>query len=283
MQSCGQTGVPNEINNTKTADLKRITGTKLFVPENKDFRAIPKSPVYQKSAGTFLSVSEFAGSGYREANVASAQRDPATKLYKKIRYNGYDGVYIEGAVRGKTMIELYFGDSSFEGMIKAECPKTDNSARDEIINIIKQSYYDKAFPLDLSELVNYKLDEKITGFHFTKTDPDYGEKYEPANPDEYDNFFTVKSLPILPSYEKEKEILNRENENDSYIEVLNTKESTINGYHAYTRNMKRKELRIYEVLLMDEHAGVLFTGQCDGNKYIKQYMETIPTIRLVNN
>lgn len=284
LQSCRQKSFPDEISNIKSDTLKRINGTKVFMIPNNSFKQLLTSSILLKDSSCFLQVFENEGSSFDESYYSNFNDLPETIIYKKIKFNGFNGIYAEGNLEGKTLINVFFGDSTFVTIIQSRCLKEDNISRNEIIDILSTAYYDKALKFNPFELANFTLDTSITSFHFTEFNHHNGFQYWPDKPKYNFSHFSVEPLFSLSVAEEEKQILQREF--SIAYEMIAQEKVLINNYRAYINHLKSKDEdddeEIYDVTLMNGNIGVRFSGFFQDEKFLYKFKETIKSIRLID-
>ena len=178
LTSCtnGQNPFPDNISVTKTENLKRLKGTKLFVSTPDSYKPMESMVRLQRDNNTYFQAIEIPNSNFNEyksklTKQAIESQGAKVDIDKPIKYNGFEAIYFSGPSKtdGETKLGLAFGDETFVMMIVGVCQTSDKAAMDELNKIFSTSYYDKSFDLNPLELANFKFDESITGFKYAAT------------------------------------------------------------------------------------------------------------------
>ena len=298
----GQDVFPNTVNVTKTDNLVRMKGSKLFAKVPDDYKPITSLVRYQKNDHTYFQVIEIPNTNfveYKSKTSRQAMESQGAKVdaYETVKYNGFDGIYFEGPskIQGQTKIGLAFGDESFATMILGVCLTADKNSKDELKSIFSNSFYDKSHQLNPLELANFLVDETITGFKYATT---MGNIlfYSPNGKADMKGLLDFSSYQIMPfeagSFNKVKELLETINEGltKQGVQVSNIrkKETTINGNSAYEITMDAKDINdkkasIYQVVIYKEGttSAVLFMGTDSDNEiYLEKFKATAQSIKL---
>lgn len=300
--SNGQKPFPEKINVTKTENLKRIKGTRLFVNTPAGYFPIETMIRLQKNDHTYLQAAEVPGSNFNEhksklTKEAIESKGAKVEIYKQVKYNGYDAIYMSGPskIEGETKLGIFFGDDTFVMTLLAVCQTGDKAAMDELNTIISTSYYDKTFELNPLELVNFRFDESITGFKFATT---MGNIFIYSPNGKAD--LAVQQLDTLPSimmsqiealsFEKAKEFLetvvSRYHSQGTQLSNIKRQDITINGNQAYEVTMDAKDVNnnqgvLYHVIVFKGTSAVMFLGtDFQQRKWFDKFKATAQTIKM---
>jgi len=299
--SNGQSSFPNTINVTKTAGMKRIKGTKLFVSAPAIYQPIESMVRLQKDDNTYLTAIEIPNSNFKEyksqlTREAIESKGAKIDIDKPVKYNGYDAIYFLGPSKkaGETKIGLAFGDETFAMVIGGVCQTADKAAINELNEIIRTSYYDKSVEFNPLELINFTFDESITGFKYATTmgnvffyTPNGKADLDKSNdvPSTF-QLFTIE----LPSFSNAKEFLDYtiSRYSNQGIQVSNVKKQDIiiDGNNAYevimdATDASDKKNILYHLMIHKGTKAVLFTG-ADGEqgKWLDKFKATAQSIKM---
>lgn len=299
--SNGQKPFPEKINVTKTENLKRVKGTRLFVIAPAGYKPLESLIRLQKNDNTYFQVIEIPTGNFTESKSKLTKQSIESQgakvdVYKPIKYNGYDAVYFSGPSKkaGETKLGLFFGDDTFIVSVVGVCQTSDKAAMDELNTMISTSYYDKTLELNPLELVRFQFDESITGFKFATTTGNmfiyspHG-KADLAVQQDTLPVFMISQLEVL-NFEKAKEFL--ETTISRYyrqrITTTNIKKQdiTINGNQAYEVTMDAKDADnknavLYQVIVYKDKFAVMFLGtDPQQGKWIDRLTATAHSIKL---
>jgi hypothetical protein len=301
-QSNGQDTFPDVVANSKSDNLKRVRGTKLFVNTPSNYQPLEKLVRLQKDDRTYFQVIEVPNSNFVEykskmSRQAIESQGAKVDAYEAVKFNGFDGLYFEGPskIEGETKIGLAFGDETFVTMVVGVCRTEDQSSRQEIKNIFSTAYYDKSFKLNPLELANFQIDETITGFKYAAT---MGNMflYSPNGKADMKGLLDFSSFQIMPldagSFEKIQELMetinSRLDRQGVQVSNIKKKELTIDGNKAYEVTMdatdkEGKKGTFYEVGIFKQatSSGVLFIGaDTDKGAYLDKFKATVQSMKL---
>jgi hypothetical protein len=300
--SKSQDTFPDVVSVTKSDNLKRVKGTKLFVNVPGSYQPFEKLVRLQKDNQTYFQIIEVPNSNFPDyknkmSRQAIESQGAKVDAYEAVKFNGFDGLYFEGPskIEGETKIALAFGDETFVTMVLGVCRTTDKNSKMELKNIFSQSYYDKSYKLNPLELANFKIDETITGFKYAATMGNIFF-YSPNGKADMKSMLDLSSYQIMPleagSFDKIKELMETINSKLSMqgVQVSNIKkkETVINGNKAYELTMdatdkEGKRVLFYEVGLFEEStsSGLLFMGvDADKGIYFEKFIATAQSIKL---
>lgn len=299
--SSGQSSFPDNINVTKTENLKRIKGSKLFVATPDTYKPMESMIRLQRDNNTYFQAIEIPNSNFNEyksklTKQAIESQGAKVDIDKPVKYNGYNAIYFSGPSKtdGETKLVLAFGNETFVMMIVGVCRTSDKAAMDELNKIFSTSYYDKAFDFNPLELANFKFDESITGFKYAATMGNMFIYTATGKADlvtQQDNLLMFQLSTIeAPSFSKAKEFLDYAISRYSVqgIQTSNVKKQdiSINGEQAYevTMEIKDKDNKkgtLYQVIIYKGVNAVLFLGADDEQgKWLDKFKATAHTIKM---
>lgn len=299
--SNGQSPFPDNISVKKTAQLKRLKGTKLFVSTPASYKPMESMVRLQRDNNTYFQAMEIPNTNFNEyksklTKQAIESKGAEVDVDKPVKYNGYDAIYFSGPSKksGETKLGLAFGDETFTMMILGVCQTADKAAMDELNKIFSTSYYDKSFDLNPLELASFKFDETITGFKFTVA---MGNMFM-YSPNGKDDIKSQQDIPIMmqlmtietPTFSKAKEFLDYTISRYSVqkIEISDMKKQDIfiGGNQAYEVSMEVKDKdnkkgKLYQVIVYKGTRSVLFMGTDDEQgKWLEKFKATAQTITM---
>lgn len=299
--SSGQTSFPDNINVTKTENLKRIKGTRLFVATPDTYKPMESMVRLQRDNTTYLQAIEIPNSNFNEyksklSREAIESQGAKVDIDKPIKYNGYNAIYFSGPSKtdGETKLGLAFGDETFVMMIVGVCQTSDKAAINELNKIFSTSYYDKSFDFNPLELANFKFDESITGFKYAATMGNMfmyspNGKADLKTQQDLSSMFQIMTIEA-PSFSKAKEFLDYTISRYSVqgIETSNVKKQdiTINGEQAYevtmeTKDKDNKKGNLYQVIIHKGANAVMFLGADDEQgKWLDKFRATGHSIQM---
>lgn len=303
--SCSNTpeGFPKVVNVTKSDKLVRVKGSRLFADVPAEYKPVTSIVRYQKNPATYFVVLEIPNANFPEYKSKLSREEiekqgAKVDIIENVSYNGFDGLYFEGPSKkpGETKIGLAFGDDSFATMLGGVCQTSDKSSIEELKRIFKNSYYDKSYKLDPLELVNFQLDETITGFKHAATVANV-LVFSPNGRDDLnalqDNISSYQVITVEAGrFEKIVELLEMSNSKMSpeiKVSDIEKKETIINGNKAMeitfdTRDADNVEHKIFQAGIYNEAtgAGVVFNGiDSDKGKYFEKLKATARSIKLL--
>jgi len=294
--SNGQTPFPNSINVTKTAGMKRIKGTKLFVSAPDSYKQMEGLTRLKRDDSTFLEeiYIPFTNFSKYKSKLTKEALEPqigTIDIDKPVKYNGYDAIYFSGFSKeeGETRVVLVFGDSTFALMMVGGCRTADKAAIRELNKMLSTFYYDESLKFNPLETTNIKFDESITGFKYATTMNNMFV-YSPTG--RSDNILSnfMLSSHIEPSFSKAKELLDGiiSNYSENGVQVSNVKkrEIVIHGNNAYESTMEtihagNKNGILYDVIIYKGTKAVLFQGEDDEQgKWLNKFKATVQSIKM---
>ncbi|MBK8788167.1 MAG: hypothetical protein IPO01_14975 [Chitinophagaceae bacterium] len=301
LTSCtnGQNPFPDNISVTKTENLKRLKGTKLFVSTPDSYKPMESMVRLQRDNNTYFQAIEIPNSNFNEyksklTKQAIESQGAKVDIDKPIKYNGFEAIYFSGPSKtdGETKLGLAFGDETFVMMIVGVCQTSDKAAMDELNKIFSTSYYDKSFDLNPLELANFKFDESITGFKYAATMGNMfiyspNGKADLNSQQKLPSSFQIMTIEA-PSFSKAKEFLDYTISRYSLqgIEVSNVKKQdiSINDNDAYEVTMQatesNKKTTLYQVIIHKGGTAVLFLGSDEEGKWFDKFKATAQTIKM---
>lgn len=288
---------PAVIDVKSTAGLKRITGTKLFVSAPPNYKYLRNTVRFQRDEHTYLQVLEIQGSNIMEIKEKLTEENIKKQGAKvdelrHIMFNGYEALYQSGPSkkRGETLVGVTFGDKSFAVMIMGSYKTTDKEAKEELLKIMKTSFYEKSFELDPLELVSYEFDPGILNFKLAQS---IG-KMLIYTPNGQDDLSTGKDVPMVqittvesPSFEAAKGFLDQTVAgfgNKGEVSGLNKETFIVDGKEVYgvTLNLKTVEgsSNVFMASMFNGELALIFTG-LDNNQpgLMEKFRETVRSIK----
>jgi hypothetical protein len=298
--SNGQTPFPENIQVTKTEKLKRVKGTKLFVTTPDTYKPMESMVRLQRDNNTYFQAMEISNSNFNEhksklTKEAIERQGAKVDIYKPVKYNGYDAIYMAGPSKtdGETKLGLFFGDDTFVMMLAGVCQTSDKAAMEELNKIFSTSYYDKSFDFNPLELVNFTFDESITGFKYAATMGSmfiYSPNGKADLQTQPNNLSTFQLSTIeAPTFSKAKEFVDYTISRYSVqgIQISNVKKQdiVINGNQAYevimdAINADNNKTTLYHVIIHKETKAVLFWGSDSEGKWLEKFKATAQTIKM---
>jgi len=299
--SCGdgQGNFPDRVNVTKTGDLKRVKGTRLFVKAPENYKPMESLIRYQRDDNTYFQAigipnSSFAMYKSQLTKEAIESKGAKVDIDKTIKYNGYDGIYFSGPSKtdGETKLGLAFGDENFVMMIVGVYRTSDKTAKEELNKILSTSFYDSSFDLDPLELATFKFDAGITGFKYAMTMGNIFV-YTSSGKADLRNQSTASTFQLMTmeagSFSKAKEFLDymtsRYGDQGIQVTNLNRIDTVINGNRAYevsmdATNAENNKSSLYQVIIYKDSSAVVFMGvDTEGGKWMDKFKATAQTIK----
>jgi hypothetical protein len=277
------------INTTQTDKHKRVDGTKAFIVIPEGYERKETVARYHKKEKLYFQIMEMPVS-YEDAKVnlskeAIEAKGAEVKVYKEIKINGYDGIYFEGPSKypRETKLGIWFGDETFVASIVAVCEDSDIEGKEELIEIVRSTFYDKSFELDPFELASFTFNQDSFDFKFN-TQFSTMFIFTPNGVDDSTESQDVPSITIgpLPFMVKEGAV-NYTNELIQGYETqqratfisektraLELADQTVSIFEAEIE-MKGKVTYLYQTVLLGEESSLLFMGTCMKDK--EQHME----------
>ena len=303
MTSCtnGQNSFPDNISVTKTENLKRLKGTKLFVSTPDSYKPLASMIRLQRDNNTYFQAIEIPNSNFNEhkdklTKQAMERQGAKVDINKPVKYNGYNAIYFSGPSKkeGETKLGLAFGDETFVMMLVGVYQTSDVAAKDELNKIFTTSYYDKSFDLNPLELANFKFDESITGFKYAATMGNmfiYSPNGKADLTKQADNLSMFQLSTIeAPTFSKAKEFLDYTISRYGVqgIEASNIKKQDlfINGNQAFEVTMDAEDANnrkssLYQVIIYKGKNAVIFLGSdSEQGKWFDKFKATAQTIKM---
>lgn len=292
---------PEQVKVTKTADLKRIKGTRLFVAMPANYKPIENLVRLQRDENTYLQVLEMPEGNFIQYQQEMTKEHIESKgaqvdIVQPLQYNGYDALYFSGPSKtaGETKLGLAFGDETFMVMIAGVYRTNDEKALEELNRLMSTSYYDHSFVLDPFELVKFTFDKEISGF---KLASQIGNSfiYTPNGKADLNNEEKETSLFQLTTLEmpdlagaKEylEQLLSRYESRELELMTIDRSELKVNGNPAYkvvvgVKEEQKLKAIVSHVIICKGRTAVLFMGfDCDNGKWLSQFGRTAESIKL---
>lgn len=288
---------PAVIDVKSTAGLKRITGTKLFVSAPPNYKYLRNTVRFQRDEHTFLQVIEVPGSNIMEIKEKLTEENIKKQGAKvdelrHILFNGYEALYQSGPSkkRGETLVGVTFGDKSFAVMIMGSYKTTDKAAKEELLKIMKTSFYEKSFELDPLELVSYEFDPGILNFKLAQS---MGKMliYTPGGKDD---LATGKDVPMVqittmesPGLEAAKEFVDQAiagfgKKGDVSDQVKETFIVDGKEVHGVSLSLKTTEgsTNVFMAVMFNGNLALIFSG-LDNNEpgLMEKFKKTVRSIK----
>jgi hypothetical protein len=298
--SSAQNSFPDNINVTKTENLKRVKGTKLFVSAPYTYKPLESMIRLQRDNNTYFQVIEIPNSNFNEfksklTKEAIESQGAKVDIDKPVKYNGYNALYFSGPSKtaGETKLGLAFGDETFVMMLVGVCQTLDKAAMNELNKIFSTSYYDRSFDFDPLELAHFKFDESITGFKYAVTMGNmfiYLPNGKADLPTQLNTSMFQLSTIEAPSFSKAKEFLDytisRYSVQGIQTNNLKKQDISIDGNAAYEIIMEatsadKKKSTLYQVIIYKGTNAVLFLGaDNEQGKWLDKFKATAQTIKM---
>ncbi len=294
-----EAGFPKKIQTNRTAELKRILGTKVYIKVPAGYQYIKELARYQKNEHLYIQVVESNTANFikvRPGFTTQAIEAKGAKIdvLEDIKLNQFDGIYGDGPSKypGRTKLMLVFGDENFAVMIGGVCETADAEGKKELQDILKSIYYDADLKIDNMELANFYLDTAITNFKYAGTASNifmYNLSGRPAEPTTVENSFQVAAFPKM-SDEKALNFANDllwryERKGFTLSNKTNVK-TTINNYSAYVLvtniTLNNKKGIMYQAFLTGDNSCLFFMGTAyDGTEnYLDKFKRTVLSIKI---
>lgn len=288
---------PNVIDVKSTAGLKRITGTKLYVSAPENYKYYKNRVRFERDGNTYMQVMEVPGSNIMDIKEKLTEENIKKQGAKvdelrHIIFNGYEAIYQSGPskIPGETKLGITFGDKSFAVMVMGSYKTSDKGAKEELLKIMKTSYYEKSFELDPMELVTYEFDPGILNFKLAQS---MGSMLiYTANGKEDLN--TGKDMAMMqittmesPSFEKSKEFLDYTIARYSkHGEVSNEVKETfvVDGKEVYAVSLELKttegSTRMFQAVMYNGRMALILSG-LDNNEpgLMEKFRKTVHSIK----
>jgi hypothetical protein len=292
----GKSDFPDKIKTSKKKGKVRPLGTRVYLTVPKEFQYIKELARYKKNENLVLQVVDMTGSGFLQTKSQMTKKALESNgsqiyVYKKIRLNEFEGIYLESS-SGKpnmNMLSLTFGDETFTVTVFGYYRENDQKGKKELLNILKTTYYEKDLQIDSAELVNFEFDQTITGFKYASRASGVFYYSEDGKIDRQNIFANTIQITTLPKISDSKARDYSTNllrlYKQSGIGITSDKwiKTKVGAYDAYvleTRmTFKNNSGKLYQALLLGDQSSVLFVGstyrtEADFDK-IKRTAETI--------
>ena len=298
---------PEETDNLKTENHKRIKGTRLFIEYSNDYKYNPLLTRIQKGKQQYLQFFETKSVNFTEVLNEQYTKSELEKKgidsedFQYITIQDYKGIFSIGPSKGENeeKIVLNFGDDTFTVVIGGVINKDNTNGKKELIDVLQTIHFDKNFELNPLELSNFDIDLNITGFHYNATISNIytfsADKRGQLNETNSTiNDFMVASLPeqtipelkaiatdILFNFEIDETML--------IIENKDFKNEIINGYQALVAespiSTEEKKGILYLAAIQGEETSIVFLGTAYKNaeEMIRKYKQTVTKMKFKEN
>lgn len=183
--SCETSGqlinIPDQIKISSIENKVNVKGTKILINESKDYKYYKELKRFQKDSKNYFQVIEILNQDYYKAipNII-AKIDELEKQGGRIRikkelklgiYDAYFGLAPQG--QDSEQIFLSFGDTSFSVLV-AGVFQNDEKEREEIIDLVLSTYYDKEIKTNIDDNLFYDVDLKKSEFKLLSVMSNFG-------------------------------------------------------------------------------------------------------------
>jgi hypothetical protein len=183
--SCETSGqlinIPDQIKISSIENKVNVKGTKILINESKDYKYYKELKRFQKDYKNYFQVIEIPNQDYYKAipNII-AKIDELEKQGGRIRikkelklgiYDAYFGLAPQG--QDSEQIFLSFGDTSFSVLV-AGVFQNDEKEREEIIDLVLSTYYDKEIKTNIDDNLFYDVDLKKSEFKLLSVMSNFG-------------------------------------------------------------------------------------------------------------
>lgn len=183
--SCETSGqlinIPDQIKISSIENKVNVKGTKILINESKDYKYYKELKRFQKDSKNYFQVIEIPNQDYYKAipNII-AKIDELEKQGGRIRikkelklgiYDAYFGLAPQG--QDSEQIFLSFGDTSFSVLV-AGVFQNDEKEREEIIDLVLSTYYDKEIKTNIDDNLFYDVDLKKSEFKLLSVMSNFG-------------------------------------------------------------------------------------------------------------
>jgi len=287
-----------DIKTTKTDNLTRVMGSRLFINSPKEYQYIKNLSRLQKNDNQYLQVIEINNSFLQaKANMTREvmeQKGAKVDIWKQVKVNDYDGIYFEGPSKspGETKIAVSFGDNDFVTMVVGVCKTSDEAGKEELKSMLHSIYFDKSFAINPLELANFDFDQNITQFKYATTASNiffYNKSGTTVPNNNTEPTIQVGALPQMPSENAQalmNDIIRRLELSGMKLESKTIESTTINNYPSLKLetaiNIEGKTGFFYQALLIGQSSGVLFMASTteDIVKYKDEFARTANSISI---
>lgn len=273
--------IPDIVSIKKDGKHQQLPGTRVFIVNPEGYLLFPSIIRFQKNDNTYIQAIESPKTSYtnQKANVKQsleAARSKGLSVYyqKDFTLGEYDAYFVYGADNNTNLDQmvLIFGDDDFLVMIVGQLPSDDDKARQEVLSALLTTYLDKSVKPDYSALANFTLDVSKSEFKFNSNMSQIfyytiNGQGDPIN-NSFENQILVMTLPSMENFEARKayaqSMIQRYKNNGISIPTFEEKEIIIDDVNAYeitfTGSSQGKSVKIYQVVLGDNKATLLFCG-----------------------
>ncbi|QOG01437.1 hypothetical protein [Flavobacterium sp. MDT1-60] len=183
--SCETSGqlinIPDQIKISGIENKVNVKGTKILINESKDYIYYKELKRFQKDSKNYFQVIEIPNQDYYKAipNII-AKIDELEKQGGRIRikkelklgiYDAYFGLAPQG--QDSEQIIFSFGDTSFSVLV-AGVFQNDEKEREEIIDLVLSTYYDKEIKTNIDDNLFYDVDLKKSEFKLLSVMSNFG-------------------------------------------------------------------------------------------------------------
>ncbi|MFB3388466.1 hypothetical protein [Flavobacterium sp. LAR06] len=173
--SCETSGqsinILDEIKISNIENKVNVKGTKILINESKDYIYYKELKRFQKDSKNYFQVIEILNQNYYKVipNVISkinelekqGGRIGTKKEFKLGSYDAFCGLAPQG--QDSEQIILSFGDTSFSVLVVGVF-QNDEKEREEIIDLVLSTYYDKEIKVNIDDNLFYDVDLKNSEF-----------------------------------------------------------------------------------------------------------------------
>lgn len=273
----GSSDFPAQITTSKRKEHVRAIGTKVYLTVPKKFQYVRELARYKKNDELLVQILEWPESGFlqtKSERTKEALQSGGARLdvYKEIKLNEFEGLYLEGS-SGKpnmNMLSLTFGDETFTVSLLGYYKETDLKGKKELQNILRTVYYEKSLQIDSMELVNFEFDQTITGFKYASRVSGiffYSKEGKVDFQNMFANTIQITGLPKMSdseAYDYSKDLFRKYKQSGVMIASKKIVKTKVGAYNAYVleTNMKFKNNsgKLYQALLLGDKSSVLFYG-----------------------
>lgn len=273
----GSSDFPDRITTGKKKEKVRAIGTKVYLTVPKEFQYTREVAQYKKNDKLLIQVLEWQEVGFLQMKSGRTKEALESKgarvdVYKEIKLNEFEGLYLEGS-SGKpnmNMLSLTFGDETFTVSLIGYYKENDLKGKKELQDILRTVYYEKNLQIDSMELVNFEFDQTITGFKYASRASGMFYYTKDGKVDVQNIFANTIQITGLPKMSDSK-AHDYSNEFFGWYKQLGVViaskkliKKKVGAYNAYVleTNMKFKNNsgKLYQALLLGDKSSVLFIG-----------------------
>lgn len=308
--SCETSGqlinIPDQIKISSIENKVNVKGTKILINESKDYKYYKELKRFQKDSKNYFQVIEIPNQDYYKAipNII-AKIDELEKQGGRIRikkelklgiYDAYFGLAPQG--QDSEQIFLSFGDTSFSVLV-AGVFQNDEKEREEIIDLVLSTYYDKEIKTNIDDNLFYDVDLKKSEFKLLSVMSNFGvytidnEKMT-GNGVYMTNFligflpnnlhgFDLKTYSDKLIYKYENNVYKEKNIKIKVISEEKYKEGENEIIHVEMFGIfEGKEMKIYQYIKQTPRGIIQFLGTDISKKYIHfaEYKKIAESIKI---